>query len=101
MSAPNTKASKLERLLRRQSEMELQQQQFLEDVAAQFDRLYEAMRTIAANSVNQLESAVTMRKMVDHVARLTREKETLVKMLGWQEIQRQLKSANTYMGEPR
>lgn len=78
MSAPNTKASKLERLLARQ-------------------RVTEKQLGLLISEVRRLPQNDTMKILADHVARLTREKETLVKMLGWQEIERQLKAANVFM----
>jgi hypothetical protein len=57
----------------------------------------ESLRSGQAMLSQRLES---FRILADHCARLLREKETLMTLLGRQRIERQVASANTYMGLP-
>lgn len=41
-----------------------------------------------------------IKTLLDHVLRLTREKETLVKLIGWPEVERRLAAANTFLANP-
>lgn len=71
-----TTAQKLDRIDRRQIRMEKKLDARIED---------DAMHAHLIDSI---------RILADHVGRLTREKESLVKMIGWAEVERQLATAN-------
>lgn len=69
-------------------------------MAQKVDRTYRRQIAIDAKIDLLTGQFATIKCLADHVARLTREKETLVKMVGWTEIERQVAAANAYAAKP-
>ena len=100
-------SSLLERVHRRQCAIEKsikEQAQLDRDAYHKLGLIHRALDTLTAARLKDANNAQTLgaslRTLTSHCERLLREKETLVKMIGTQEIGRRLREANDFMAAP-
>jgi hypothetical protein len=101
----STLAQEVNRIYRRQIAIDRKLDVILEQLPelASAAFVQNAFGAVSHNAKLHEHQAATIKTLADHVARLTREKETLMKMVGLQDIERfqkQWKEANAYMGNP-
>lgn len=77
-------------------------------MAQKVDRMYRRQISVdqqlgnieATMRLNHETDRATIKTLFDHVLRITREKETLVKLIGWPEVERRLAAANAFLANP-
>jgi hypothetical protein len=99
-SKQTTDSQKIDRINRRTLATALALGEVVRSTATTSAQVAEMAKNFCELALQNERLIGSNRMLVGHVDRLTREKDTLVKLIGWGEIQRRTAEANTFMADP-